>query len=551
MASILAALAGALALRADQPIVENYVGRQIPTAMVARNLDAGSGFLHPTLDTAPFPRRFLVEPPIYALIVVGVKRGFGFVWEEILGRRDDSGWEPAGRLTSAAMTVLGAWAFWGLARRREGAGLALVALAAFALFPVTLRYGRAFQPDAMMLGFVLVGLRGWDEFAATGGRGWAWLGGLALGVGLAIKVTAAWALVPYFLLARRLPAWPRAAVGLAMLAPVLAWYLFAWNELRHEAVTGLPAAADAATAWSRALAPASWLRFATWEAVGRNLVGRAFTPLGFALAAGGWVAAGRRGAVDRLWVGWGVGVAAAVVALAAKWHHGYYWLAVAPVAAVGVAHGLAALARVGRPGLGRPLAAGLGLVLAGLAVAQAAPTWSDPPEWRSVRDLWRQLPTPVPNWIIIGPEAAIYYIGRPGYRLEIAPEAARRAAGEWGEPLATGPAAADPLALVDFYLARDAAGAASRPGALPHQRAAAGSGRVLVVDVGPVEAGSPRADWRAAVRRRPRARVWRDEPELLMVEVGDPACAPRVPILPPDEVAELRPIVPPNPELRP
>ena len=43
------------AVHAGQPIVENYVGRQIPTAMVARNLERGSGLLRPQLDTAPFP----------------------------------------------------------------------------------------------------------------------------------------------------------------------------------------------------------------------------------------------------------------------------------------------------------------------------------------------------------------------------------------------------------------------------------------------------------------------------------------------------------------
>ena len=62
------------ALHAGQPIVENYVGRQVPTAMVARNLDRGSGFLRPQLDTAPFPNYFLVEPPIYESGVVVLKR---------------------------------------------------------------------------------------------------------------------------------------------------------------------------------------------------------------------------------------------------------------------------------------------------------------------------------------------------------------------------------------------------------------------------------------------------------------------------------------------
>src|SRR4051794_25655923 len=63
--------------RLDQPIVENYVGRQVPTAMVARNLERGSGFLRPELDTAPFPNLFLVEPPLYAMAcgyVQGVAR---------------------------------------------------------------------------------------------------------------------------------------------------------------------------------------------------------------------------------------------------------------------------------------------------------------------------------------------------------------------------------------------------------------------------------------------------------------------------------------------
>ena len=35
------------------------------------------------------------------------------------------------------------------------------------------RYGRAFQPDALMVGFVLAGLRGWDEYQETGDLGWA------------------------------------------------------------------------------------------------------------------------------------------------------------------------------------------------------------------------------------------------------------------------------------------------------------------------------------------------------------------------------------------
>jgi len=65
------------AFHAGQPIVENYVGRQVPTAMVARNLERGSGLLWPRLDTAPFPNFFVVEPPLYECGVIVLKRSTG------------------------------------------------------------------------------------------------------------------------------------------------------------------------------------------------------------------------------------------------------------------------------------------------------------------------------------------------------------------------------------------------------------------------------------------------------------------------------------------
>ena len=162
--ALLATLLGIVVLRLlclDQPIVENYVGRQVPTAMVARNLDRGWGFPRPLLDTAPFPNFFLVEPPLYELAVVALRR--------------IAGWrlEACGRIVSACATALGGWGLFGLIRRREGERVALAAVIAFSLFPVTIRYGRAFQPDALMLGAVLAGLNCWDR--AEDGRGRWWL----------------------------------------------------------------------------------------------------------------------------------------------------------------------------------------------------------------------------------------------------------------------------------------------------------------------------------------------------------------------------------------
>lgn len=167
----------------DQPIVENYVGRQIPTAMAARNLDRGSGFLRPQLDTGPFPNYFVVEPPLYEQLVVWLKRaGVGSLTE-------------SGRLLSAVGITLVAWGLFDLAKRREGTTVALLSVLALAAFPVTVRFGRAFQPDALMLGLVVLGLawwdRGLDRSLTIKVVGW-----LLLAAGLALKITSAYILVP-------------------------------------------------------------------------------------------------------------------------------------------------------------------------------------------------------------------------------------------------------------------------------------------------------------------------------------------------------------------
>ena len=504
---ILLAISIALMVRGDQPIVENYVGRQIPTAMVARNLARGSGFLHPTLDTAPFPNRFLVEPPIYAWLVAELQQTFGF------------GWERSGRLTSALMTTIGAGALFGLARRREGLVVALVTLASFGLMPVTLRYGRAFQPDATMVGFVLLGLWGWDQFQATGRKRWAWLGGLALALGLTLKVTAAWALIPFALVVTRCSIGLRLVVGAAMLIPALVWYLVVWQEVE----SGSHASADNAALWFQTLSPTGWLRFATWDAVGRNLVWRAFTPVGFVLGTLGWLVIRPRTEIsrDRLWLGWGVGCGLAILTLGAKWHHGYYWLVVAPLVAVGVARLLVGV--WGRGKLGRWASVGLGSFFLTVAVNQALPTWQTPPEWaliqRSAVRVAELVPTDSAS-LLIAPEALLYYADRPGLRLEFSPSAVQRAAGEWGGLISPAEAKNNPMALVLFYQSQKVGD--------PEARFRSMFGRIhppfragFVADLGSVVGDERRTAWRASLRNSPGVTVLIDEPELILAALGE------------------------------
>ena len=529
---VLAGICAALAVLSDQPIVENYVGRQIPTAMVARNLGRGSGFLHPTLDTAPFPNRFWVEPPIYAQMVAWVKASIGFVSSTLSWPPIGFVWERSGRLVSAAMTTLGAWAFWGLVRRREGSFVALAALASFGLMPVTLRFGRAFQPDATMVGFVLLGLRAWDEFQAGGWTRYALVGGFVLALGLATKVTVAWVLIPFALVVTRWPLRGRLGAGVLMLVPALAWYGYAWSQL-DPGSSQSRASADNAALWLGTLGPTSWFRFATWRAIALNLGVRAFTPMAAGLVVLAWLAGWTRSRSERLadpdllrpwrlgdplWRGWVLGVGLAVGALAAKWHHLYYWLVAAPPVALLVGRAYVSFCRVA-PGNFVGLA--IPAALLGLnCFVQTQSTWRSPPGWESIRESGARIAAIVPpESALIAPEAVLFYADRPGLRLEFDPTAARRAAGEWGAAMPIEPANDDPLALVDFY-ARQAPGDPSTRFGEPPRSVRKRLATRFVADVGPTTGDPRRSAWRAALRRRPNYSVLIDEPNLILARIA-------------------------------
>ena len=557
--SLLLATFAVRAIYPEQPIVENYVGRQIPTAMVARNLERGSGFLNPQLDTGPFPNLFLVEPPIYAQLVASVRPLIGFDLE------------PTGRLVSAAATMLAAWGLFGLVRRRESWVVALLALGSFGIFPVMIRYGRAFQPDALMLGCILAGLRGWDEFEDRGDWRWAAFGGFVLSTGLALKVTSAWALIPFVLIVRRWPIGWRWVASVSMLMPAIAWYAMAWDRVASSAMGSL-ASSENARIWARSFSLTGWLRFATYADLGRNMVVRSFTPVGFVLAIWGllgrpckprtpvshvgWaerrephrdstvgLAAtdpphalpsdmGRKG--DGLWLGWGLGCGLSILGLASKWHHSYYWVVVAPLAAVGVARGLACLAKLGRSG--GLLAAGLGSALLGLCLFQSVSTWRTPVEWANLVEAADEIKRRMPlGQLVIAPEALLYYADCRGYRLEFEPAAMSRAAFEWSGDffasvvmkrfgLTPGETSTDrqsPLSLVYFYQRlhdEDRIRSGSLEESFGSWFPDAIAEQLLVADIGSVSNGSRRQAWREAIRNQTRLTILIDRPDFFLAE---------------------------------
>jgi hypothetical protein len=418
------------ALYAGQPVVENYVGRQIPTAMVARNLERGSGLLWPQLDTAPFPNYFLVEPPVYEAGVVVLKRATGLSLTE------------AGRILSALATSLAAWGLYRLARPREGPRTALFAVAAFAVFPLTIRYGRAFQPDAAMLGAVVAGLACWDGYRLR--RHWSWLaaGWSLIALALALKITAACLLAPLLIsIAGLRNRWALLA-ALTTLLPAALWYAWAYHLL---VVPGASrASAQNQSIWLGLLWPEALWRAETLRFVGWFLLVRAFTPLGAGLTVLGLRDPGRLYRNhDRLWRVWGISALIAMALVAAKLHHEYYWLIVAPVAAVGVGRALAWLAAINRPG-----AIGVAAGLLALCFGQVYSTWQTPAEWTGLEAAATSIKATVPpaDWIA-APEALLFHADRLGCRMEWTQPAVKRAAGEWPTP----DLIENPLDLLAYY----------------------------------------------------------------------------------------------------
>ena len=526
------------AFHAGQPIVENYVGRQVPTAMVARNLERGSGLLWPRLDTAPFPNFFVVEPPLYESGVIALKRSTGLSLE------------GAGRVLSALATVLAAWGLFELTLPRQGQRAALLAVSAFAVFPLTIRYGRAFQPDAAMLGAVVAGLACWDRYQSS--RRWYWLaaGWSLLALGFALKVIAAFLLIPLlFVILKR-----RRAVDIlfacSTLLPALAWYV--WADYLVGGTSGSRASADNRAIWLHLLGPAGLLKMETLKFVAWFFLVRAFTSLGVGLALYGLWSGTRAGLIGRgfsamfegghrphdstaaddacnwlplpkerepvvtksppskamvrkgsaglvraahdnrlgLWWVWGISTLIAMAFLAEKLHHEYYWLLLAPVVAVGIGR---ALDRVALKHGTTSVAMALAMLL--LCGYQVRSTWWTPPEWNDLEAAGQLVSSKVPRdaWLV-APEALLFQADRCGCRMEWTTPAARRAAGEWGAALEVD----GPLDLLEYY---------RRQGAR------------YFADLGSCDQDARRKGLHESVRRRYKVIV--DSPEVIIAHLVD------------------------------
>ncbi len=404
------------AWKIDQPIVENYVGRQIPTAMAARNLERGSGFGSPRLDTGPFPNWFLVEPPIFEAAAIVVKK------------ISSLSLEASGRLVSILGLILTAWGVWGLVRRRGSALAALSAAAAIASFPITIRYGRAFQPDSLALGSVIAGIAVRDAAKRIPIQSRfhiliyliSWT---LLAAGIALKVVAAFVVIPLLTLVIDKPDKRKSLAIASTLIPALVWYVHAARFLADG--VGSRASEQSAAIWFRAVAiPHALANLDFYRLAGNYIFVRAFTPWGIALVVFGFLFV----KINRLWKIWGAFAAIALIVLANKAHHEYYWLALVPVFAAAIGSAIDSIHQKA----GAVASFASVSVLFGLGMFQARSTYRTPNEWSSLAEAAAEIDRTVPrDALVVAPEALLYQADRRGCRLEFDPRSASRAASEW------------------------------------------------------------------------------------------------------------------------
>lgn len=446
-------LAGVLGVRAwfeiahiDQPIFEGYVGRQIPTAMVARDLVRDGSFFCPRLQTGPFPSWFLIEMPVYAQAVAWLEWPTGFPVPR------------CGRLVSLFSLILATAALGDLARRRYGLQAALWSAIFFLAWPVTIRYARACQPDMLSLALFLIGAacrRRADDSIARDRMDdiFPTLAWHALALALASKVTLAPLLIglAYPGIASK-PRHTNVAFLTSTLAPALAWYGWAaWLTFFDPAHTS-GQSADGFAFWLSAPGPVSLFSISNLRAIAANILARAWTPAGAAL----WILVPKLWKTDPAVRRWSIALACWFVVVGGKAHHGYYWLVPAPLLAIlggsfmariDTSHGESTL-------LFRATARHLGIAAGGLTAAlglfMALDTYRTPPEWQPLTGDVSRIRTWInstPGRPLVSHEAAIFAIDRPGLRWEWSAPAQRRAAAAFGKKLD----GESPPALLDFY----------------------------------------------------------------------------------------------------
>jgi 4-amino-4-deoxy-L-arabinose transferase-like glycosyltransferase len=397
------------------PFVDVSDWRQTDTASIAYfYYRSGIALLHPQLwHDGPGPD--------YTQLELQIAPALAALLAHLVGYSD-----TLLRLVAIGLFSLSVLPLWDLVRRRLGPEAALWCGVVYALLPLGVYFGRAFQAEPAMMCAGNLALWAADRYGARPGLA-RWLA-LVAAAALAVlaKLPNALLLLPMAALAlgpgrpwRRL--WRQALplAGLVVLpSAAAAWYTLAVGRVAAHGGSEyvdfiVRSLGDAYLTGNPSLASFAW----------RDGLGLLFTPPGaLAAAYGAWRLAPRVARGRHLWLAaWLFALLAYAAVVLRTIRLQYYLLPLEPFVAVLAGEGLAALpAPWGRPALRRgtqALAAGL---ILGLGLLLLRTYW--PPYWPWYRlgtELDRDLP-PSATIVLGGTEnpTVFYYARRHGWRLD-------------------------------------------------------------------------------------------------------------------------------------
>ena len=420
-----------------QPIFEGYIGRQIPTAMVARGLANGDSFFYPSLQTGPFPSFFLVEPPIYGWLVSLL---YSITGIEL---------NACGRIVSLAGLIFACIGIWIITRRNFGLKQARFAVLFMVCWPVTIRFARAFQPDMLAIGIFVLGMSFYETSSKSGKKLAGVFSLILLSVALAIKIT----LFPLLLVLpglnhQRLKKSKLYQIALmaVVLIPSFSWYLWAVWIGTGDRSHSIGQSGDGLTFWLKMLGPLALFSKESLNQILPNLLWKSFTPLAIILIPLSTSMMRHNPLIQR----WLLAVICWLLLVGAKAHHSYYWLVPAPLIAILCASWLADSSCKPLQIKIRTLFA---LCLISLGFFQSRETWKTPSEWAPIATdltvIKNRIESSGPG-LLIAHEASIYAVNTNGLRWEWSDKAQQRAISTWASTFRT--ASPSPQKLLEFYL---------------------------------------------------------------------------------------------------
>ena len=433
----------------QQPLLEGFIDRQVHTAMMARNLSIAwslnsvgvyRSLLYPEIDIGPFPAYYMLEFPAYPLCAATLAT---------VARLD---LDLSGRLLSVLAIALACALLYDLVRQYDRASVAILAAAIMALLPVTIRYGRSFQPDATMISLVVSAVWFMDRWSRS--AKWSHLMGAALATTMALllKVIAAYVLIPLGYLAWRKYGWSMwrrwelwAALCLSTL-PSAFWYVHS-----YQIAAGMNTVSTPFWQLHKWFSPTVLLQESTYRELAYYLGIRVLTPLGLFLATVG-VLVRVPGEPSKLFHVWLASLTTYFPILVRKLDHEHYYLAIAPLAAVFIARALCLLYSAplsSRLHLnGKCIAVGLGWALVITNLLASKSTFTIPDEWRHVPEAAHAARNCTsPDTLLAGHSAVLFYANRRGFSMAYKPHEIAYLFGTWSEKKSR----MKPFELLDFY----------------------------------------------------------------------------------------------------